>query len=41
MIRAAERSDYEAMDSVFRASAKALCVRNYDRKTFEEWAGDP
>ena len=29
MIRQAKTSDYEAMDAVFRASAKQLCVRDY------------
>ncbi|WP_019028277.1 GNAT family N-acetyltransferase [Colwellia piezophila] len=40
MIRIAEQSDYIDMDSVFRASAKALCVRDYDLKTILAWVGE-
>lgn len=41
MIRAAETSDFDVMDAVFRASAKALCVGAYDVDTVAAWAGDP
>ena len=40
MIRVAEQSDYTDMDSVFRASVEALCVRDYDRKTVLDWVGE-
>ena len=41
MIRVAKKSDYEKMDSIFRASVKALCIREYDKKTIFDWAGKP
>jgi len=40
MIRTAEIDDYIEMDSVFRASVEALCVRDYDRKTVLDWVGE-
>ncbi len=40
MIRTAETSDYTEMDVVFRASATALCVRDYDINTVLDWVGD-
>ncbi|MDP5188907.1 GNAT family N-acetyltransferase [Rheinheimera baltica] len=39
MIREAKPSDYESMDSVFRASAKKLCTASYDKEVIEAWAG--
>lgn len=41
MIRDANTSDYDAMDGVFRASAKAFCSRSYDSQVIESWAGEP
>lgn len=41
MIRIAETADYVAMDTVFRASTKAFCVKDYGSKTIEAWAGEP
>jgi len=41
MIREANASDYEVMDEVFRASAKAFCSRSYDSQVIESWAGEP
>jgi len=40
MIRIAVNTDYIEMDEVFRASAKALCIREYGRKTVLDWAGE-
>ena len=40
MIRIANKSDYIDMDSVFRSSAEALCVRDYDSKTVLDWVGE-
>jgi len=40
MIRVAHKSDYIAMDSVFRSSAEALCIRDYDAKTVLDWVGE-
>jgi N-acetylglutamate synthase-like GNAT family acetyltransferase len=40
MIRVASKSDYTEMDSVFRSSAEALCVRDYDNKTVLDWVGE-
>lgn len=40
MIRVAETSDYKEMDAVFRASAKALCIKEYGSQTIEAWAGE-
>ena len=39
MIREAKHSDYKEMDAVFRASAKQLCVRDYDTDKIAIWAG--
>jgi len=39
MIRRAETSDYAEMDAVFRASATALCIRDYDNKKVLDWVG--
>lgn len=41
MIRKAEKSDYEEMDFVFRESAKALCIRNYEKSKVLDWVGKP
>ncbi|NVJ59486.1 MAG: GNAT family N-acetyltransferase [Gammaproteobacteria bacterium] len=41
MIRRAENSDYEEMDLVFRESAKALCIRNYEESKVLDWVGQP
>jgi GNAT superfamily N-acetyltransferase len=40
MIRVANQSDYIEMDSVFRASAKALCISAYDSQTVLDWVGE-
>ncbi|PKI16031.1 GNAT family N-acetyltransferase [Colwellia sp. 12G3] len=40
MIRVAHKSDYTDMDSVFRSSAEALCIRDYDSKTVLDWVGE-
>lgn len=38
MIRKANQSDYNAMDSVFRASAKKMCASSYDSEVIDAWA---
>jgi len=40
MIRIANKSDHIEMDAVFRASAEALCVREYDYPTISAWVGE-
>jgi len=40
MIREAKQSDYNAMDFVFRASAKKLCAASYGSEVIEAWAGE-
>jgi len=35
MIRIANKSDHIEMDAVFRASAEALCVREYDFRRYQ------
>ena len=40
MIRVADKSDYTDMDSVFRSSVEALCVRDYDSKVLLDWIGE-
>ena len=40
MILVTNKSDYIEMDSVFRASAEALCVRDYDSQTVLDWVGE-
>lgn len=39
MIRKAKKADYNAMDSVFRAAAKQLCIASYDMEIIDAWAG--
>ncbi|WP_156804574.1 hypothetical protein [Gallaecimonas xiamenensis] len=39
MIREANPKDYNDMDSVFRASAKKLCIASYSSEVVEAWAG--
>ena len=41
MIREAKPSDYEAMDAVFRASAKAFCSGSYDPSIIDDWTSKP
>lgn len=41
MIREAKPSDYQDMDAVFRASAKAFCSGKYDPSIIDDWAGRP
>lgn len=41
MIREAKPSDYEDMDAVFRASAKAFCSGSYDPDIIDDWTGTP
>lgn len=41
MIREANASDYDFMDGVFRASAKAFCSRSYDSQVIASWSGEP
>ncbi|WP_373568204.1 GNAT family N-acetyltransferase [Marinimicrobium sp. ABcell2] len=41
MIREANASDYDAMDNVFRVSAKAFCSRSYACQVIASWAGEP
>ena len=40
MIRVADKSDYTDMDSVFRSSVEALCVRDYDSEVLLDWIGE-
>ena len=40
MIRVADKSDYTEMDAVFRSSAEALCIRDYDSKVVLDWVGE-
>lgn len=41
MIREANPSDYDAMDALFRSSARAFCSRSYSSQVIENWAGQP
>lgn len=38
MIREAKKYDYAEMDSIFRASVKALCIKEYERSKVMSWA---
>jgi GNAT superfamily N-acetyltransferase len=40
MIREATPSDYPLMETVFRNSARALCIDSYSSDVIEEWTGE-